>query len=82
MTLYEIETVEDHDLTYISAALIMVGPPSIDGCRSRAPDRQVSDRQVSDRRSFSGPLRFSFVEFLRSGRSGEPPLHHHSQRRP
>ncbi|GBP41985.1 hypothetical protein EVAR_33789_1 [Eumeta japonica] len=37
---------------------------------------------LSDRRSFSVLSRFSIVEFLRSGRSGDPPLHHHSQRRP
>ncbi|GBP66119.1 hypothetical protein EVAR_51288_1 [Eumeta japonica] len=36
----------------------------------------------SDHRSFSGPSRFSIVEFLRSGPSGNPPLHHHSQKRP
>ncbi|GBP21921.1 hypothetical protein EVAR_7134_1 [Eumeta japonica] len=39
------------------------------------------ERQVSDRRSFSVPSRLSIVEFLRSGRSGDPPLHYHSQRR-
>ncbi|GBP83673.1 hypothetical protein EVAR_61067_1 [Eumeta japonica] len=40
-------------------------------------------RAVSvDRCSFSGPSGFSIVEFLRSGRSGDPPLHQHSQIRP
>ncbi|GBP79497.1 hypothetical protein EVAR_59171_1 [Eumeta japonica] len=32
--------------------------------------------KVGNHRSFSGSLRFSIVEFLRSGRSGDPPLHH------
>ncbi|GBP45960.1 hypothetical protein EVAR_41262_1 [Eumeta japonica] len=31
---------------------------------------------MSDRRSFFGSSRFSIVEFLRSGRSGDPPFHH------
>ncbi|GBP21660.1 hypothetical protein EVAR_16206_1 [Eumeta japonica] len=35
-----------------------------------------SKKKVSDRRSFSGSLRFSIVAFLRSGQSGDPPLHH------
>ncbi|GBP33465.1 hypothetical protein EVAR_23868_1 [Eumeta japonica] len=47
-----------------------VGPPTAEGSRSGVRDK------ASDRRSFSGSSRFSIVEFLRSGRSSDPPLHH------
>ncbi|GBP31578.1 hypothetical protein EVAR_78157_1 [Eumeta japonica] len=42
------------------------------------PLHPVTATQVSDRLSFSVPSSFSIVEFRRSGRSGDPPLHHHS----